>query len=137
MKSRNRQAQARSRKGQALIETAVASIFIVPVVLGLLDVSVMVMANQINDSVAKNAARAAANQPDQMSAQKAAQNVFDHVAHSPIITNVSLNPGGFNYSGSKDGVSVQSRMDVNLPVAIAGWQHQVFIAQSVQPIVSE
>ncbi|HEY9789159.1 MAG TPA: hypothetical protein V6D22_02090 [Candidatus Obscuribacterales bacterium] len=137
MKSRNRQAQARNRKGQALIETAVAAIFIVPIALGLLDVTTMVLCNQINDSVAKNAARAAANQPNQTSAQQAAQNVFNHISHSSIITSVGFNAGGFKYSSSKDGVMVQSRMDVNLPVSIAGFQHQVFIAQSVQPIVSE
>ena len=136
MKSRNRQAQnLRNRKGQALIETAVAAIFLVPIVLGLLDVTVMVVCNSMNDSIAKNAARAAANQPDKQSAKNAAENVFAHVAHSCIVASVSMKD--INYTDTKDAVTVSSKMEVTLPVAIAGLGHQVFVAQSVQQIVSE
>lgn len=135
MQSRNRKPQTRNHKGQALIEMAVASIFAVPVVLGLLDATTMVICNSVNDAVAKNAARAAANQPDQTNAQQAALNVVGNVKKSSIITNVSLNP--INYSPKHDAVTVQTKMEVALPVQIVGMQHLTFVAQSVQPIVSE
>ena len=127
--------QVRKRKGAALIETAAAAIFLIPIVLGLLDAVSMVICSITNDEIAKNAARAAANQPDESSAFTAAQNAINSVKHSPIIANVTLKD--FSYSSSdQSSVMVQSQIECNLPVKIAGMQNVNFVAQSVQPIVA-
>ncbi len=57
----------RSRKtkrslGSGIIETAVGLILVIPVLLGLIDVAALVLAQTANDALAKQCARAAAEQ---------------------------------------------------------------------------
>jgi Flp pilus assembly protein TadG len=125
-------AQTRNCKGQCLAEAAVAAIFLIPIVLAIIDLSTMVICNSINDDVAKNAARAAANLKDPNAGQAAAQQVVNAVQKSSIIQNVQLI--GPTYSNGS--VTVQSKMDVHLPVAMVGMHDQTFVAQSVQPLLA-
>jgi Flp pilus assembly protein TadG len=125
--------QARNRKGQALIETAVAGIVIVPLCLFLLDVAVLVFCNMSNDDAAKNAARAAANQPQQAAANQAANNAIATFKKSAIIKDLTVQ---CNYE-KNEKVTAKTTMDVSLPVPFPGMSHYTFVAQSVQPIVAE
>lgn len=128
MKARN------NNKGQALIETAVAGIVIVPIFLLLLDLGILVHCNMTNDEAAKNAARAAANQPKESLANQAAQNAISNIKKSPIIWNLTIKDCKYVASES---VTVKTQMEVNLPVPVPGMTKFVFVAQSVQPIVAE
>lgn len=125
----------RSKKGQALMEVAVVGIILIPIALFMLDLAVLVMCNMTNDSVAKNAARAAANQPVQASAQQAAQHALDTVKTSSIITDLKIK--NFNYTGNHDSVTVATQMSVQVPVPFPFLDKVAFVAQSVQPIVAE
>ena len=127
--------KGRKKRGGSLIEVAVAAIFLIPIVLGILDAITMVMANMDNDALAKNAARAAANQPDKTNAYSAAQRVITDFKLSQTVTNVTISD--FNYTDSHDEVLVATTMTVALPVQIASFQNVTFTAQSIQPIVSE
>ena len=126
--------QARRQKGQALIETAVAGIFLIPIVLFLIDVGIMVLCNMTNDECAKNAARAAANQP-QSTAKQAADIVINNFKTNQVITQLQIK--NFDYPQSKDAVTVQTEMHVQLPVPFPGFSALIFEAKSIQPIVSQ
>jgi len=93
----------RSRKGQGLIEAAVAAIFLIPIAMGLLDVAVMVISNMTNDTAAKNCARAAANQSTQPQAQQAALKIINGIKVSSIITSVAID--SLDYPASKEAVT--------------------------------
>lgn len=125
-------ANTRNRKGQCLAEAAVAAMFLIPIVLAVIDLATLVLCSTVNDSVAKNAARAAANLKDPGQGTLAAQQVVNAVQKSSIIKNVSM--VGPTYSGSS--VTVQSKMEVQLPVTMFGMHNQVFVAQSVQPLLA-
>lgn len=124
--------QCRSRKGQALIETAVAGMVIIPIVLFLLDVAVLVLCNMSNDEAAKNAARAAANQPP-ATAQEAASKAISSFRKSPIIADLKIK----NFNSSTETVTVSTEMNVKLPVPFPGITQYTFVAQSVQPVLAQ
>jgi Flp pilus assembly protein TadG len=123
----------RQQKGQALIELAVGALFLIPLALFSLDIVTLVLANATNDVVAKNAARAAANQPTSGAAKQAADKAIAGVHKSTIITALGMK----NFDYSKESVTVKTEIDVHLPVAFPGFAHYVFVAQSVQPIVAQ
>ena len=123
----------RPTRGGSLIEAVVAAIFLIPIVLGMLDLVVMVMSSMDNDELAKNAARAAASQPDQNTSYQAALNVVNRFKTSNTITSVNMDD--FKYT-QNDSILVATKMKVCLPVEVAGWGHLTFVAQSVQPIVA-
>jgi choline-glycine betaine transporter len=84
----------RKARGQALIEAVCTAMILIPIALCLLDFMVLVIANAQNDSCAKTAARAAANQADQPTALAAAKKAVSALHTSAIITGVSM-PGFF------------------------------------------
>ncbi len=124
----------RSRNGQGLVEAIAAAFILIPIALFLLDIMVLVTANSMNDTAAKNAARAAANQGDSASALQAAQKSLQSFHSNAIVTSIALD--NFNYSASKDGVAVQTRMEVQLPVPFPGYSHMTFLAKDIEPIVN-
>ncbi len=69
--------RVRKSRGGSLIETVSAAILLVPIALAILDVIVLVVANSMNDTAVKNAARAAANQEDWQHAFDAAKVALD------------------------------------------------------------
>ncbi len=125
----------RSRKGQGLIEAAVAAIFLIPIAMGLLDVAVMVISNMTNDTAAKNCARAAANQSTQPQAQQAALKIINGIKVSSIITSVAID--SLDYPASKEAVTVTTKMHVRFPVPFPGFEYQVFVAKAVEPILGQ
>jgi hypothetical protein len=121
----------RSRRGQGITEAVTAAIIIVPVCLCMFDLIVVIVANSMNDTACKNAARAAANQPDPNSATNAA-NLSLNTVHSPLLNGITLQ--GLNYQASVS-VTCQTRASVHLPVPFPGYSDLIFDAQDVEPIV--
>lgn len=117
-----------------MIEVMAVAMLLVPIALFMLDLLVIVAANNINDTAAKNAARAAANQSDQGAAQLAAQKALETVQTSGLISKLQLD-GNVQYSASKEDVQVQTRMEVSLPVPFPGYDKIEFVAKAVEPIL--
>jgi hypothetical protein len=123
--------QKRTRRGQSIIEAVTAAIVIVPVALCLFDFLVVIIANSMNDAACKNAARAAANQPDGGSATSAALVSLTSV-HSPLLNKISLKNLVYNANVS---VTVFTEASVHLPVPFPGYSDLVFEASDTEPIV--
>ncbi len=116
-----------------MVEAVVAAIVLVPLALALLDLTVVVIANSMNDTAAKNAARAAANQPDGNSAMDAATRALKSFKDSGFITSIIIND--LKYADVMDAVTVQTKMVVHLPVPFPGISDITFMADDVEPIV--
>ena len=125
----------RTSSGQGFVEAITAAIILIPLALCLLDVIVLVIANQTNDAIVKSAARAAANQGDSNTAWAAAQKAVAAFSKSPFIQSVSLDKSGFNYSNNNTGVTCQTTMVVKLPVPFPGRETITFVAQDLEPIL--
>ena len=116
-----------------MIEAVSAAMNIIPVTLVLLDLLVLVIANSMNDSAAKNAARAAANQSDAASAFNAANKSLESFKPSSIIPELKIQT--FNYPNAQDIVTCKTRMKVVLPVPFPGYHQLTFEAQAAEPVV--
>ena len=125
---------ANRRLGQSIIEVLVGCIFLIPMALAGLDVIVLVLANSANDSLVKNAARAAANQTTRNGALIAAQRCVDAFHTSNIIVGVEM-AQNVDYQQDKN-VSVKTVMTVKMPVGIAGFEIIKFQAQATEPVVA-
>lgn len=123
------------QQGSQIAEALVIGIFILIITLALIDLIVMVMANSVNDAAAKNAARAAANQPDYPRALQAAQNaVGSRKRAANFVT--SLNLQKMDYS-DKQIVSCTTKMEMQLPVPVPGVGGKFsFMAKATEPIVA-
>jgi Flp pilus assembly protein TadG len=112
------------------------ALILLAVGLTLVDLTVLVLASSLNDSVAKNAARAAAGQQTQSGATGAAQRAVDAAGKSPIVASLELKSLDYDVGG--DGlVKAQVRMGVRLPVPFPGWEVITFDAQAVEPLVAK
>src|SRR3974390_2335653 len=119
-------ARKNRRAGQCFIEVSAGLFILVPLALFFLDVVVMVLANSANDTLAKNAARAAADQKDQSTALTAAQQVVERFPKSTIINAAALEQGKFQYNSGAN-VYAYTTMSINLPAALPGLNaHPVF-----------
>jgi hypothetical protein len=123
----------RRPKAQALMEVLIGMFILIPIALFILDMVVLVVTNSANDSLAKNCARAAANEQTSTKANDAAQNVVASFHRSNIITNAIL--VGCNYR-DRDSVIVETAISVKLPVTVLGINcSPTFHASAVEPIV--
>ena len=124
----------RLNRAQSLIETMAGLILIIPLGLFSYDLTYILIANQNNEKLADNAARAAANHPDNISAQVAAQDAiadFQQTANYGTITLID-----FDYNNGSNGqVSLVTQLNIKLPVAFGSWQSVIVRAKGVQPIV--
>lgn len=124
----------RAKRGSGLIEAILAATILVPIALFLLDLTVMIIANSMNDTAAKNAARAAANQPNGTAAHAAAEKALASFQASTIVKSLALSE--FDYPPKGVGsVSVVTVMEVKLPVPVPGFAGYTFKAGDVEPIV--
>ncbi|MBX9573990.1 MAG: hypothetical protein K2X77_34155 [Candidatus Obscuribacterales bacterium] len=124
----------RRSRGQSLVEVLVGSMVLIPIALFGIDLCVIVLANTANDSLAKTAARAAANQGSRQEANAAASKCVDQFKKSSLIVDVQLSQD-FNYEKSKE-VIVKTRMTVKLPAGVQGFDLLKFDAQAVAPVVA-
>ncbi|MBS2000119.1 MAG: hypothetical protein U0103_17780 [Candidatus Obscuribacterales bacterium] len=122
---------SRSKNGSSLAESAVAAIILVPIALAIIDLIVIVAANGINDTAAKSAARAAANQQDAVTAGQAATNAFSTFHTSNVITAFS---GDSDWNPER--VVVETKITVHLPVPFPGFSDLTFKAKDVEPVVA-
>jgi Flp pilus assembly protein TadG len=120
----------RSKRGQSIVEAVVACLILIPIVLGLFDLFVVIMCNSMHDTACKNAARAAANQPDLGSAQQAAAKSL-LALHSPWINSIQIK--NLLYDGTS--VTCFTEISLTLPVPIPGYGSVIFEAKDVEPIV--
>lgn len=127
--------RSRTRRGQSFIEAVCAAFIIIPLALCLLDLIVLVVANSMNDTAAKNAARAAANQPDGNSALAAAQKSLSSFKKSAIITDVILQGLDYPDPNNAGAVSCKVKISVHMPMPFPGFSDIAFTAQAVEPIV--
>lgn len=132
----------RKQRAQSIIETVVGIIFLIPLVLFLLDVSVLVMAQTANDNLAKSAARAAASAtagPGQLGNATvgiaAAQRVVNEFATSSIITQKQMTPAP-DYNTATGNVTVSTQITVVPPVTFPGFASFQFRARATEPIVA-
>lgn len=125
----------RTAQGQGFIEVLVMTMAIIPIALFMMDAMVVVSTNVVNDTAAKNAARAAANQSDGSSAKSAALKALQAFKPSPIIASVQLDD--FQYPLSKEGVTVRTKMEIKLPAPLPGYSTLTFLARDIEPIVAQ
>lgn len=125
----------RRNSGSAFVEALGAAVVLIPIALIVLDLMVMVITNSFNDSAAKNAARAAANQKEFASAFNAADKSLKAFKPNAIMPELKMVDMTYN---DKDGtVKVLTQMKVNLPVPFPGYQQLTFRAQALEPIVGD
>ncbi|MBX9569816.1 MAG: hypothetical protein K2X77_13040 [Candidatus Obscuribacterales bacterium] len=122
----------RDRKGHCFIEMACGGIMLVPLMLFGLDVLTISLSCSINDHLAKEAARVAANQLSGGAARSAASKVVDRLRKSPIITNANVNK--FEYD-NKNRVAVQTELSVRMPAPFPFFEGTKIYARAVEPIV--
>jgi Tfp pilus assembly protein PilV len=124
----------RKRNGDALVEVLLGAMILVPIALGIIDISFLAIANTANDNLARNAARAAANQQQPATADDAATKVVDAFPISSIIPNVTLvEPIAF---AASQNVTVKTIISVKMPVSFPGFDPDVkFVAQHTEACV--
>ena len=103
-----------------------------PVALFILDLSVVIIANSINDSAVKNATRAAANQPSGQKAVQAATQSLASIRSTTIIKSIALEE--VTYVPDQK-VTCRTKMIVRLPVPLPGQSNLTFVARAVEPVV--
>jgi len=132
MVNKNRQ-KIRTTKGSGLAEAAVAAIVLIPLALGMLDIIFIVLANSINDTACKNAARAAANETNGTLAKDAALKSLSSFQTSAIIPSLQL--VSLDIPPTADSVACKTKILVILPVPVPGCSQITFMANAVEPIV--
>jgi hypothetical protein len=124
------------RKAQSIVEVIAAVLIIIPIALFLLDVGALVLAQTANDTLAKNAARAAAEQPDETKAKAAVKEVVDKFPLSPIVPEKPVVELQYNLGND---VNITTTVNVKLLVPIPlvpGMQNPTFKAQAHETIVA-
>jgi hypothetical protein len=130
----SRRRRKRLRNGASLIEAALAAFILVPIALLFIDVMCLVFANSMNDTAAKNCARAGANQPDVASAGQAADKCLATFQTSGIVKSIDMN---LQYTGEGGESICTTTMVVNLPVKFPGFSSVTFTNRAVEPIVGK
>lgn len=121
----------RNNRGSSIIEMVVGAIFFIPIALFAVDLASIAMAEQINDHIARDAARAASNQLKKVDAEAAANKAISLFKTNPLISKVHLDK--CEYDG--DSVQVQVSIEARVPAPICGFSGKKLLAQSFQPVV--
>ena len=131
MNPKKQRKQNRTR-GASLIEAALGALILVPIALLIVDIMCLVFANSVNDTCAKNCARAGANQPNGGAANAAAEKALATFQKSGIIKSIVLSDLTYQEGGNCTCVT---DMVVNLPVPFPGFTSANFRNRAVEPIV--
>lgn len=124
----------RRNQGQTLVETMLGFIVLIPIGLAAVNVVTLISTSQNNEQWAEIAARAAATKPDQTTALKAAQDAITECEINSIVKSVAIKEVKFDLATGH--VTVNTAMQVQLPVPIPGFSEINCSASSIQPIVS-
>lgn len=130
----SRKRQKRRSRGQSLIETMIGFIVLIPIGLAAVNVVCLVSTTQTNEQMAELAARAAAQRVCITSAKKAASDVIADCERNSIVQNIQLTD--IDFDPANGHVTVNTEMEVKLPVPIPGFSVATCKASSVQPIIS-
>jgi hypothetical protein len=121
-------------RGNCLIECAAGGVFLIIVALFLLDGIGVVFANSLNDRVAFNAARAAANAAESDARGAAETMIANQSSERRLIRGIKM--VSFRYI-PKERVEVTTEMNVALPAPVLGLPQVVsFKARAIQSIIS-
>lgn len=123
----------RGKRGSSFIEAVCIAVVLIPITLAALDFITLIIANTMNDTAVKNAARAAANQSDGPAAAQAAEKAIQSFQKSGIIKSLKIKQLAYG----KDTVSCTTTMDVHLPMPFPGYSDLTFEATDIEPIVGE
>ena len=122
---------ARRQKGQGFIEAVLGGMILIPIAFGMLDVGALVVAEQVNDAAAKQAARSAANEQTQALANQAASLAMD--AFQPTML-ASSEMTRFTYDA--DTVVVQTTASVRVPIPFPFLNEKALVAQDIEPVIA-
>jgi hypothetical protein len=130
-----RRHNVRNSKGQVFVEVLCGMFILIPIALLALDLIVLILGNSANDSLAKNCARAAANQQTAEKAQDAAQQVVKDFPFSPLIEKVELDTSKLKFD-SKENVTTETVLTVRIPITLPGTKQKIaFRARATEPVV--
>jgi hypothetical protein len=126
----------RMKSGGSLAETGAGLFLLIPVFLFLFDVAAMVIAQTANDSLAKHAARAAADQPTGQGSF-AAQNVVNTFAAGNPTLCSKATLVSCTYANGLVSCVTQITCKLPVPVPFGGPSTQNFQATASEPVVGE
>lgn len=121
----------RTTRGSSFVEALLGGFVLIIIALALLDLIVLVSATSVNDSAAKVAARAAADQEDQPGANAAAVNALQEFKPT-MLTTISLK----NCTWTEDRVTVITTMVVRFPVPFPGHSEQTLDSTATEPVIA-
>lgn len=123
----------RSNRGTSLVEMVTGAIFFIPIALAACDLVSISMVEQVNDHIARDAARAAANYSQAGDAKNAAMKVINQYKTNALITKVKL----VDFTFENGAVQLKTSIDCHVPAPVAGFSGKSLVAQSFQPIVGQ
>ncbi|SRR5579883_73693 len=125
----------RKKAGGAIVEVIAGLFVLIPVVLFIVDIVAMVLAQMAHDALAKDCARAAAEETNAGNATAAVNQVISGFS-SPVMV---IQPGPVvDYNGTiPETVRVQTTAIFTFPVQVpfCGNLQQTFVAEAREPIV--
>jgi Flp pilus assembly protein TadG len=129
MKARNTK---RGTKGSCFIECVLGGALLIPIALCMLDLGTLVLGAELNDTLARQAARAAANEQTQALAQNALDQATEafQTAPSDLIT---FEEATMNYT--TDSVSVKSEVHIKFPFQFPFLSGGTLVAQATMPVI--
>jgi hypothetical protein len=122
-----------AHKGQSLVEVVTGCLVMVPVALLVADVVFVLNLSKINNDLALAAARIAANQTNETAATLTVRQTLYQFQKPDQVLDLSL--ARFNYDTVLKMVTVNTTMEVRLPVPLPGCTSTTLNASSTQPIV--
>jgi len=128
-----KQRNLKRRRGASLIEAALGALILIPIALLIVDLMCLVFATSINDTAAKNCARAGANQPNGPAADAAANKALATFQKSGIVKSIVIDD--LDYQGEGGNCICRTTMVVNLPVPFPGMTSATFSNRATEPIV--
>jgi Flp pilus assembly protein TadG len=127
----NRKNNRRNNRGTSLIEMVTGAIFFIPIALAAVDLVSLSLVEQANDHIARDAARAAANQMTEADAKAAAVKSINNFRTNALITKVEL----VKFTWKNGAVQLETSIDARVPAPVVGFSGKTLVAQSFQPIV--
>jgi Flp pilus assembly protein TadG len=127
MKARNTK---RGTKGNCFIECVLGGALLIPIALCMLDLGTLVLGAELNDTLARQAARAAANEQSQTLAQDAADKAAEPFTPSQLTT-FSVD----NVAYTTDSVSVKTSVQITVPFQFPFLSGETLVAQATMPVV--
>jgi hypothetical protein len=131
---RSRTANRPSHSGQSLIEVACGCLALVPIALLVIDVVFVLGVANANSQLAQTAARLAGNKATEDEGESAAKQTIADFSNPGAIGGAKLQQ--FEYDQISKLVTVQTQIEVRLPVPLPGASSTKISTVSTQPIVA-